>query len=141
MSIRPEFYLFHHSAPDKPNNSPNNSDSFKKTNFISGEIVSIIIIQTKDHPNFSGGDSAENDLSHVSIIFIRQSPRSVVLAFFRITYHMQRLLMTDISLKFIISVLSPCNSFQEPGDLISNECYFRNKERNNKTNNKKNRHW
>ncbi len=66
---------------------------------------------------------------------------TVVLAFFLITYHMQRFLMTDISLKFIISVLSPCNSFQEPGDLISNECYFRNKERNNKTNNKKNRHW
>lgn len=66
---------------------------------------------------------------------------TVVLAFFLITYHMQRFLMTDISLKFIISVLSPCNSFQEPGDLISNECYFRNKKRNNKTNNKKNRHW
>ncbi|AXC68391.1 hypothetical protein DOE63_24795 [Salmonella enterica subsp. diarizonae serovar 59:z10:-] len=39
--------------------------------------------------------------------------------------------------KIIISALSPCNSLQEPGDLISNECYFRNKERNNKTNNKK----
>ncbi|EBS4547890.1 hypothetical protein DQK32_18680 [Salmonella enterica subsp. enterica serovar Newport] len=38
--------------------------------------------------------------------------------------------------KIIISALSPCNSLQEPGDLISNECYFRNKERNNKTNKK-----
>lgn len=43
-------------------------------------------------------------------------------------------------MKIIISALSPCNSFQESGDLISNECYFRNKDRNNKTNNKKYRH-
>ncbi|EAO8767291.1 hypothetical protein G3601_005247 [Salmonella enterica] len=37
--------------------------------------MSIMTIQTKIHPTFSGAGSAANDLNHVSKIFIRQTLR------------------------------------------------------------------